>query len=157
MTDQKKHLEALHPAYKGIAEALQDGDIERAQTHLVTLGENIQGLDLRLLNDDLAARVSKGSSTAVVAMASKNAPATLKNRNAANSVDGVLVDNITIVRLFESIDFYEAPHVEGRSTNVLFHDCLDMLVKMFAGATPDENRMLKALAERVMLSGTKSS
>lgn len=159
MASQAEHLAALHPSYQNIVEMVQDlaasgstdKNIDELREELLKLGTSIQGLDLRLLNDDLAARISEGSSRAVGALASKFSPHTLHNRNAANSVNGVQIDNTDIIRLFESIDFYEAPETPGRSVNVLFHDCLALLTAMFTDANQEENEMLRALATRVTL------
>jgi hypothetical protein len=156
MASQKDHLERLAPAYKEMAEALQDDNIEDVKKYLVILGEHIQGLDMRLINDDILARVAEGSSKAIVALASKNSPQTLNNRSASNSVDGVLVDRATIFALFDSIKFASGAEDIGH-VSVLFFDCLQLLTRMFESATDGQNAVLKHMAERAMLPETPSS
>lgn len=151
---QKQHLEELTVSFAELNDMLKKHlDDKGLQAELapavLRLGESVHGLDLRLINDEIAHRVIQGSEIAVRAVVDK--PRALSNRSAAATPEGLKVDyNDVKPFLYAVADVTGVPNIHTQ----FFPGTLSLITKMFEIADDNERKVLVDLAAKARVHAT---
>lgn len=147
LKDLKLSFETLYTQFYGEEDTPLHVEPNVAES-LRRLSENINGLDLRLINDELAHRVIEGSEVAVRALASKSKA--LSNRDVAATPDGLKIPYEDVKAFLYAAHHMLDTHIHTQ----FFPGTLSLVAKMLEVADDDEKKVLLNLAAKARVQAT---